>query len=101
MLVTSRVALVEVVRAAVVARPAAATRIAAERLVRSCALVDVTDAIVHAAAGYAGATVRSLDAIHMASAVRAAPDVALVYDRRLRDQLGALGIATAAPGARA
>src|SRR5256885_13006703 len=78
-LVTSRIALVEVPRAVGLANPEPAVREDAERLLASCMLIDVTDRVLRSAADLAGATLRSLDAIHLASALRVAPDDLVAY----------------------
>lgn len=96
-LATSRVALVEVVRAVGLANPSADARDEAIRAVKSCLLVDVTDVVLRSAAGLASLTVRTLDAIHLASAQRVGADEVLVYDERLREAAAASGFATAAP----
>lgn len=96
--VSSRVAAVEVRR--VVgrqARPGYAEQV--DALLEGVTLIDLTDAIVRAAGTAAPATLRSLDAIHLASAASIADSLtALVtYDRRLADAAADAGIAVAAP----
>jgi uncharacterized protein len=98
-LATSRIAVVEVTRAVSLANPSADARAVAERLVRSCVLVNVSDSILRRAAMLASMDVRSLDAIHLASAERTSPDELLVYDRRLAAAALAIGLTIAAPGA--
>jgi predicted nucleic acid-binding protein len=98
-LVVSRIALVEVSRAVRIASPGAAAARDAERLLASCTLVEVSDSILRAAAGLASANVRTLDAIHLASALRAAADEVIVYDRRLREAAEAAGFRVCCPGA--
>jgi predicted nucleic acid-binding protein len=97
-LATSRVALVEVVRAVGLANPSTEAREEAVRAVESCLLVDVTDVLLRSAAALASLTVRTLDAIHLASAQRVGADEMLVYDARLREAAASAGLATAAPG---
>lgn len=99
LLATSRVALVEVLRATSLANPGQEVRVAAERLLASCMLVDVSDSLLRSAAQLAGATVRTLDAIHLASALRVGPDEFVAYDRRLLDAALAHGLAVSSPGA--
>ena len=84
LMTTSRVALVEVPRATGIANPAPAVRRDAMRLLESCMLVDATDALLRTASELASASLRTLDAIHLASALRIEPDELLTYDRRLR-----------------
>jgi predicted nucleic acid-binding protein len=96
-LATSRVAVVEVVRAVGLANPSAEAREEAIRAVESCLLVDVTEVLLRSAASLASLTVRTLDAIHLASARRVGADEVLVYDARLREAAAAVGFAVAAP----
>jgi predicted nucleic acid-binding protein len=97
-LATSRIALVEVPRATALANPAPEVQEEAERLLASCLLVDVTDGLLRVAAGLASATVRTLDAIHLASAVRVQADELVAYDRRLAAAAAERGLAVASPG---
>jgi uncharacterized protein len=98
-LVASRIALVEVARAVRIASPGPAALRDAELLLASCSLVEVGDAVLRAAAGLASARVRTTDSIHLATALRVAPDEALVYDRRLAEAMEAAGLAVTRPGA--
>ena len=95
---TSRVALVEVLRATSLANPDPEVRAAAERLLSSCMLVDLNDDLLRSAATLAGATVRTLDAIHLASALRVGPDDFVAYDRRLLAAALEQGLAVSSPG---
>ena len=65
---------------------------------------EIDPVIRSTAAAYVDSVLRSLDAIHLATAQTAAsmaPLTALVtYDSRLREAADALGLATAAPGKR-
>jgi predicted nucleic acid-binding protein len=96
-LATSRVALVEVVRAVGLANPAPEAREEAVRAVESCLLVDVTDVLLRSAMALASLTVRTLDAIHLASAQRVGADEVLVYDVRLREAAAGAGFSTVGP----
>lgn len=98
-LATSRIAVVEVPRAAAVANPAPEVQGESERLLASCMLVDVTDGLLRAATRLASPSVRTLDAIHLASALRIAPDELVAYDRRLVEAAAERGLAVARPGA--
>lgn len=98
LLATSRVALIEVLRATSLANPAQEVRVAAERLLASCMLVDLSDDLLRGAALLASATVRTLDAIHLASALRVGPDEFVAYDRHLLDAALAHGLAISSPG---
>ncbi len=63
------------------------------------ALVSVDRAIARAAAVIVADSLRPLDAIHLVTALAVAPDVMLVYDRRLAIAAVASGIRVEAPGA--
>ncbi len=99
LLATSEIALVEVLRATAIANPAAEVRSEAERLLGSCMLVDVSETLLRSAATLASAKVRTLDAVHLASALRVQPDEVVVYDRRLLEAAAEQGLAAASPGA--
>jgi predicted nucleic acid-binding protein len=101
LLATSRIALVEVLRATALANPAAEVRSGAEQLLSSCMLIDVTDGVLRSAAALASATVRTLDAVHLASALRVEPDELVAYDRRLLDAAAEHGLVVSSPGAAA
>jgi predicted nucleic acid-binding protein len=60
-------------------------------------LVDVTEDLLHAAADLASAAVRTLDAIHLASALRIEADELLAYDHRLVEAASQHGIHVASP----
>jgi uncharacterized protein len=98
-LATSRIAIVEVLRATALANPAPEVRAEAGRLLTSCMLIDVSDALLRDAAGLASATVRSLDAIHLASALRIEADELVAYDRWLTAAAAERGLAVSSPGA--
>jgi uncharacterized protein len=100
-LATSRIALVEVPRATALANPDPGVREEAARLLASCMLVDVTDGVLRAAAALASRAVRTLDAIHLASALRIAADELVAYDRRLLGAAAERGLAIPSPGAAA
>ncbi len=68
-LVTSRIALVEVPRATALANPAPEVERETERLLTSCMLMNVSDGLLRSAAGLTSRVVRTLDAIHLASAL--------------------------------
>jgi predicted nucleic acid-binding protein len=54
-----------------------------DRLLSSCILIAVSTQLLRAARKLACAPVRTLDAIHLASALRIEADELLAYDRRL------------------
>ncbi len=97
LIATSRIALVEVPRATAIANPAPAVGDETERLLASCLLVDLSDSLLRAAARLASASVRTLDAIHLASALRVEADEFVAYDRRLASAAAQQGLAVAAP----
>jgi len=97
-LATSRIALVEVERATRLANPAPAVAAEAGRLLDSCMLVDVGDALLRRAAELASASVRTLDAIHLASALLVNPDELVSYDRRLAAAGAEHGLVATSPG---
>ena len=98
MLASSRIAVVEVLRATSLANPAPAARAEAERLLASLLLIAVDEELLRAAADLTSATVRTLDAIHLASALRLDPVELVAYDRRLAAAAVAQGLAVASPG---
>lgn len=98
LLATSRIAIVEVLRAVTLANPAPEVAQATRRLLASCLLVDVTDRLLRRAGDVASATVGSLDAIHLASALRIEPDEVVAYDRRLVAAAVERGLAVSSPG---
>jgi predicted nucleic acid-binding protein len=95
---SSRIALVEVSRAATLRDPRAGVPEAVDRLLGGCLLVDVTADLLQAARRLASRTLRSLDAVHLATALRVAPDEFVAYDRRLLAVAAELGLSTAHPG---
>jgi uncharacterized protein len=62
-------------------------------------LVETSDELLRAAAALTSAVVRTLDAIHLASAMRIDPDEFAVYDRRLAGAATEAGLSVASPGA--
>jgi predicted nucleic acid-binding protein len=96
---TSRLAIVEVTRAAQIATTDRAAHEEASLLLGSCDFIEVSAAIVREAARLASGALRALDAIHLASIIRAEPDEVLAYDRRLVRAARELGFTVAHPGA--
>jgi predicted nucleic acid-binding protein len=82
-LATSRIALVEVSRAVALADPSREARKEVDKLLSSCVLVGVTAPVLRLARDLASAALRTLDAIHLASALRIEADELVAYDRRL------------------
>jgi predicted nucleic acid-binding protein len=96
---TSAIALVEVKRAVALANPSQQARSEADRLLRSCMRVSVTAQLLRRASALTSASVRTLDAIHLASALRVEPDELLAYDRRLIAAAREEGLEVVSPGA--
>jgi predicted nucleic acid-binding protein len=96
-LYTSEIALVEVARAASVAGEREGIE-AARRVLDGCELVELDPPLLERAASLASARLRSLDAVHLASALEVRPDEFLAYDRRLLQAAEAAGLRTESPG---
>jgi len=96
-LVTSRLAVVEVTRATKLANPDEQVQEEVDALLSSCTLVAVTAPLLRSARMLASRSIRTLDAIHLASALRVEPDELIAYDRRLLAAAGELGLPTATP----
>ena len=96
---TSRTAVVEVSRATRLANPAPEVREETDRLLSSCMLVEVSADLLRAASAVTSAMIRTLDAIHLASALRIEADELVAYDRRLAIAAAERGFRVASPGA--
>lgn len=94
---TSALARTEVVRAVRLHGPAAVGR--ARALLATVDLIAVDDVLLDAAGTLDPADVRSLDAIHLSSALALAEDLAVVvtYDARMAAAARELGLAVASP----
>ena len=97
-MVSSELARVEVLRACRRLAPSALPT--ARALLSGLDLVPLSGPVVDAAAELEGETLRSLDALHLASAlaVRTALEAFIAYDTRLQAGAGAAGLPTNAPG---
>lgn len=97
-LVSSALLVVETRRAALRRGPENLPR--ADFVLSPVTKVPITDPIIEHASRLPGDTLRSLDAIHLATALmlRDNIDVFLTYDRRLAEAAEASKIATACPG---
>ncbi len=62
-------------------------------------IVELDRSLLEAAVSYTSTRIRSLDAIHLASAVRVGARQMLVYDRRLAEAAAAAGLEVLSPGA--
>lgn len=96
---TSVVSSIEVLRAAKRVGVVDELRTRAEAVIASTALIGLGDAVVRAAQGIDPPTIRTLDAIHLASALALGDDldVFVCYDRRLADAAEATGLTVLAP----
>lgn len=97
-LVTSELAIVELLRAVRVAAAGADGMRRARQELDATELLDVDRELLETAVSWTSARVRSLDAIHLASALRVGAREMLVYDRRLAEAAEAAGIETLQPG---
>jgi predicted nucleic acid-binding protein len=98
-IVTSALTAIELKRA--VRRHQPARLVAAEGLLLTIATIELSREVLRTAGSLAPAALRTLDAIHLASAllVRDELDMFVAYDSRLLDAATAAGIPTASPGA--
>lgn len=85
-------------RATALANPDDDVHTEVDRLLGSCILVAVSIQLLRSARRLACETVRTLDAIHLATALRVEPDELLAYDHRLLAAAGEQGLKTASPG---
>jgi uncharacterized protein len=97
-LATSRIAFVEVPRATSLANPAEEVRWETQRLLSACLLVDVSDRVLRAAAELTSREIRTLDAIHLATALHIDADELVAYDHRLLEAAARHGLRVASPG---
>lgn len=97
-LVTSHIALVEVPRAARLANPSSEVQEATQRLLAGCLLVDIGDRILGEARRLASRAIRTLDAIHLATALYVDADQLVAYDHRLLEAATRQGLEVASPG---
>ncbi len=95
-LATSRVSVVEVGKAVGRARPDGD----ASRMLAMLAFVELDAELAALAAAAGGPSLRALDAIHVASALRLGPEVEsfLTYDSRQAEAAEAAGLRVLAPG---
>lgn len=88
---------VEAVRAVRLADPALVTSVV--RAIATLTLIRLDDSLLAAAADLQPPLLRSLDAIHLAAALRLGADLAAVvtYDHRMAESAAAIGLRVAAP----
>lgn len=98
-IVSSELAKVEVVRACRRINPA--TLPVATELVAGLDLIPLSGAVIDEAANVGGTTLRSLDAIHLASALSIEAELSafVAYDHRLAEAASTAGLNLLAPGA--
>jgi len=97
--VSSALARVEVIRAVHRAGAGRDRLGRAEAILDRIALVPIDETILHRAAGLSPADVRTLDAIHLSTALLLEPDIAglVTYDARLATAAAASGLAVLTP----
>lgn len=97
-MISSALARIEVIRA--VRRKGPVEEKSARLLMASVDSVDITDQIINEAGRIGRLQLRSLDAIHLATALelRSALTGFVAYDRRLLDAVAALGLRPMSPG---
>ncbi len=102
MVVSSVLIEVELLRATLRSEPANATR--AAEVLRGIGIVALTPAVIARATAYTDPDLRSLDAIHLATAEYVSTattevlEAFLAYDERLLDAAHKIGLAVVAPG---
>jgi predicted nucleic acid-binding protein len=98
-LVSSALALVEVTRTVRVAGLEDEVEGGLEALLDGVVLIDVDRSILTRAAMLANVSLRSMDAVHLSTAVIVEPELMLAYDGGLGLAARALGLRVEAPGA--
>jgi uncharacterized protein len=97
-LASSRLALVEVPRATSLANPSEEVRNETRRLLDACLLIAVSHRVLRDAAELTSREVRTLDAIHLSTALHIEADEFVAYDQRLLAAAEAQGLTVVAPG---
>jgi uncharacterized protein len=95
---SSRLALVEVPRATSLANPSEEVRNETRRLLHACLLIAVSDRVLRDAAELTSREVRTLDAIHLSTALYIDADDFVAYDQRLLAAAATHGLSVVAPG---
>jgi predicted nucleic acid-binding protein len=97
--VSSQLARVEVLRALRRAAASPSSRRRAEDILSRIALIRIDDAVIAAASDLDPADLRSLDAIHLATALSLGPELGafVTYDRRLLEAADRARISAVAP----
>lgn len=96
-LISSALSVVEVVRAV---RRVRGNLRRAEAVLGGIALVPIDDGIIRSAAELSSSSLRTLDAIHLATAMSLRGDIShlVTYDTRLGEAARAMNVATSSPG---
>ena len=97
-LASSALAVVELLRAVRIADRSGVAMVRARIRLDETLLIDVDRDLLDDAVTFTSAHVRSLDAIHLASAVRVGAKQMIVYDRRLSEAAESAGIQILQPG---
>jgi hypothetical protein len=98
-LATNEIAVVEVLRAVKLADPSGAAASEASRMLDEATLVEIDATVLKLAAQVGPPELRTLDAIHLATALELGPDEFVAYDRRLLDAAALAGLSVSSPGA--
>ena len=96
---SSEVAISELVRAVRLADARAEVADRARRRLEETTLVELSRNLLERAATVGPPRLRTLDAIHLATALAIEPDELVAYDRRLLDAAAEAGLTVASPGA--
>lgn len=95
---TSRLGVVEVHRAAMLAHASPESERRAELLLEGCKLVALSADVIDRARTLASSRLRTLDAIHLATALRIEAKRIITYDRRLIEAASEAGLRVLHPG---
>lgn len=100
-LASSKLAITEVHRALLRVDATAGDRAVADELLNDLALLPIDDTVLRVAAELPGSQVRSLDAVHVATAqtVAAHLDAVVTYDKRMAELCAELALPVRQPGA--
>jgi len=96
---SSEIAITEVVRAVRLADSRSELVDRARRRLEETTLVELSRDLLERAATVGPARLRTLDAVHLATALALEPDEFVAYDRRLLGAAEAAGLTVASPGA--
>jgi predicted nucleic acid-binding protein len=98
-LTTSEIAVAEALRAARLADPSGRAEAVARAMLVELTLVEVDRTLLEHAAVAGPPHLRTLDAIHLATALAVEPDELVAYDRRLLEAAADAGLRVSSPGA--